>query len=278
MSKKRINSKRKKKTSDNKTKLKKAGVILFIIVLMGLTIYHYRVKLAYYFSFKSPHAEFHSRVDTKKRIDNILAIHYDKTFGIDVSEYQGEINWHQLKKIDSTVLIQFVLIRATAGKNKVDKKFHYNFESAKNKNFIRGAYHYYRPNENSIRQAQLFIKTVQLEKGDLPPVLDIENLPKTQSIDSLKVGLKRWLNVIENHYKVKPIIYTGENYYDNFLKNDFQDYTFWIANYSKTFHQLEPDYKFWQFTESAKVKGINHKVDLNVFNGNKNQLEKILIK
>ena len=111
----------------------------------------------------------------------------------------------------------------------------------------------------------------------MPPVLDIENIPKRQSMDSLKVGLKRWLNAVEKHFKVKPIIYTGENYYYSFLKNDFDDYPFWIANYSKIIPEIDDNWRFWQFTESAKIDGINHAVDVNIFNGNKSQLKKLLI-
>ena len=142
---------------------------------------------------------------------------------------------------------------------------------------IRGAYHYYRPNENSLEQAKLFIKTVRLKKGDLPPVLDIEKLPKGQSLDSLKIGLRRWLNAVEVHYKVKPIIYTGEKYYDDFLKEDFSDYLFWIANYNFYREKIEEDWLFWQFTEKASVSGIKGNVDVNIFNGDVEQLRFITI-
>ena len=142
---------------------------------------------------------------------------------------------------------------------------------------IRGAYHYYRPNENSLEQAALFIKTVRLQKGDLPPVLDIEKLPKNQSMTNLKKGLRRWLQAIENHYKVKPIIYTGEKYYDDFLKEEFSDYLFWIANYNFYREEIQDDWLFWQFTERAAVPGIEGNVDVNIYNGDLQQLQFITI-
>ena len=142
---------------------------------------------------------------------------------------------------------------------------------------IRGAYHYYRPNENSLEQAELFIKTVRLQKGDLPPVLDIEKLPKNQSMTNLKKGLRRWLQAIENHYKVKPIIYTGEKYYDDFLKEEFSDYLFWIANYNFYREEIQDDWLFWQFTERAAVPGIEGNVDVNIYNGDLQQLQFITI-
>ena len=142
---------------------------------------------------------------------------------------------------------------------------------------IRGAYHYYRPNENSLEQAALFIKTVKLQKGDLPPVLDIEKLPKNQSIANLKLGLRRWLRAVESHYGVKPIIYSGERYYDDFLKEEFSDYLFWIANYNFYREQIGSDWLFWQFTEKASIPGINGNVDVNIYNGDLQQLQFITV-
>ena len=79
----------------------------------------------------------------------------------------------------------------------------------------------------------------------MPPVLDIEKLPKNQSKDSLKVGLKRWLEKVDAHYKLKPIIYTGENYYNEFLKDEFTEYLFWIANYNFFVKEIKDDWLFW---------------------------------
>jgi len=173
--------------------------------------------------------------------------------------------------------VQFVFIRATAGNDRVDRQFKRNWEGAKENKIMRGAYHYYRPNENSIEQADLFIKTVKLQKGDLPPVLDIEKLPKNQSLDSLKKGLKRWLTKVEKHYQVRPIIYSGERYYSDFLKEEFGEYLFWIANYNFYREKIEDDWLFWQFTEKASLPGIKHRVDVNIYNGDIEQLQFITV-
>ena len=173
--------------------------------------------------------------------------------------------------------IQFVFIRATAGNDRVDRQFKRNWEGAKENKIMRGAYHYYRPNENSIEQADLFIKTVKLKKGDLPPVLDIEKLPKNQPLDSLKKGLKRWLAKVEKHYQVRPIIYSGERYYSDFLKEEFSEYLFWIANYNFYREKIEDDWLFWQFTEKASLPGIKHRVDVNIYNGDLEQLHFITV-
>lgn len=251
-------------------------IISLLIILFSFGIYHYRIAILYYFSFKTDKVLKEDKV-AQARIYQILKAHKELTFGFDVSQYQGEIDWEQIHSVENKFPLHFVLIRATAGNNKEDSEFDDNWKAAKEHHFIRGAYHYYRPNENSIEQAENFIKTVTLQKGDLPPVLDIEQLPKEQSIDSLKVGLKRWLKKIDEHYKVKPIIYTGEKYYEDFLKEEFKGYAFWVANYNFFVENIKEDWLFWQFTEKATLKGINERVDLNIYNGTPKMLEYLTI-
>ena len=249
-------------------------------LLLSFTVYHYKSGLAYYFSFKSDKVvldETEAKRVSDVRNYQVLEKHEGKSIGLDVSEYQEKIRWSYVDTLENKYPLHFVFIRATVGKDRKDHQFNRNWLGAKDNKMIRGAYHYYRPNENSLEQAALFIKTVQLQKGDLPPVLDIEKLPKNQSITNLKLGLKRWLTAIEAHYGVKPIIYTGERYYDDFLKEEFSDYLFWIANYNFYREEIAEDWLFWQFTEKASVPGIKGNVDINIFNGDLQQLRYITV-
>jgi lysozyme len=254
------------------TKFTIISLLLFSILF---AVYHYRNAILYYFSFKTDKILKQNKLDGA-RIYQVLKDHDDKVIGFDVSEYQGTINWSEVDSIEKYKLY-YVFIRATAGSDRIDSNFNENWREARETKLIQGAYHYYRPNENSIEQAKNFIKTVKLRKGDLPPVLDIEKLPETQSIDSLKIGLKRWVDFVGKHYKVKPIIYSGEKYYEDFLKDEFEDYTFWIANYNPWRETSDDDWMFWQFTEKAVIKGINQKVDLNIYNGSLNSLNNFTI-
>ena len=254
-------------------------VAFFIVLMLGLG-YHYRNGLSYYFGFKSDKISRANR--EAKRISDVrnfqvLEKHQGKSIGIDVSEYQGEISWSYVDTLENKHPLHYVFIRATVGKDRKDRKFEKNWLGAKENKMIRGAYHYYRPNENSLEQAELFIKTVTLQKGDLPPVLDIEKLPKNQSIANLKLGLKRWLHAVESHYGVKPIIYSGESYYEDFLKEEFGDYLFWIANYNFYREEIAEDWLFWQFTEKASVPGIKGNVDVNIYKGDLQQLQFITV-
>ena len=196
-----------------------------------------------------------------------------KVYGIDVSEYQGTIKWTEVSHIFGEHKIYFTFIRATAGNDKVDTKFTTNWKEIKNTNILRGAYHYYRPNENSIEQANNFIKTVKLSKGDLPPVLDIEKISSIQSLKNLKKGLKKWLNKVEKHYGVKPIIYSGSSYFTDYLKTEFSNYNLWIANYNRTKVPIKHDWKIWQYSDKGRVKGVKGKVDINVFDGKIEELK-----
>ncbi len=202
----------------------------------------------------------------------------DFLYGIDVSEYQGSINWSQVADLEKDYKISFVMIRSTAGNNHRDRYFTSNWRDAKKNGLTRAAYHYYRPNENSIEQAQFFIKNVQLSQGDLPPIIDIEELSNVQSVNSLISGVSTWVKIVEEHYGVRPIIYSGAYFYKKHLLGNFPKHILWVANYNKIKEPLrEFPWSFWQYTDKGKVLGIKGPVDLDVFKGNSNQLKKLLL-
>ncbi len=256
--------------------------ILLPIFIVGFlyAVWYYRYAL-YYVAFQQIEKKDGIKVSSitnQFRIYDVLQHHKGGVYGIDISHYQGEIDWNEVQKVQDSFPISFVFIRATAGTVKVDRRYTDNWLNSKKKGFIRGAYHYYRPDENSILQANNFINNVKLEKGDLPPVLDIEDVPRLQSVDNLKKGLRRWLNRVERHYGVKPIIYSGESFYNTHLYKDFSGYTFWIANYNFYVENIDEDWCFWQFTDKGSVQGINEFVDVNVYNGDKKKLLQLVKK
>jgi lysozyme len=253
---------------------------LFLLLCSIVFVYHKKDMFLYYLGFKTKNNELtaNQRKLEDKRINDIIANHEGKIFGIDVSQYQGTIDWENLEAIEEQFEIKFVVVRATAGSKKVDRNFKKNWRNLSSTVYIQGAYHYYRPDENSTDQANNFIKNVKLRKGHLPPILDIEKMPKGQSMEKLKEGLQNWLTLVEKQYGVKPIIYTGEKYFEDFLQDDFPNYKFWIANYNPWKEKIEDNYLMWQFTEKAQLHGINELVDVNVFNGNVADLKKVCIK
>ena len=110
--------------------------------------------------------------------------------------------------------------------------------------------------------------------GDLPPVLDFEvtnGLSKTTIISQLQT----WLDLVEKHYKIRPIIYTNQKLYFQYLLNDFKDYPIWMARYNTAEPILlsKKEWSFWQYGNRGSVKGIEGFVDLNVFKGTLLELE-----
>lgn len=256
-------------------------VLGFVVVIGSLVGYQYRNQI--YRILKNQELVPSSRNPTKRmslhdiRNRKILENHLDKIFGIDISHYQSNINWRDVQWIYDDFPIHFVIVRSTMGISDKDLTYRNNWSDLHNGRFIRGAYHYYRPDEPSTEQAQNFINTVTLKNGDLPPILDIEKLPRNQSLNQLKVGLRNWIDMVERHYGVKPIIYSGQHYYENYLFPEFNDCVIWIANYNAWITDPKPNWAMWQFSEKGQVEGIQGHVDLNVFNGDLEDLNQLRI-
>lgn len=195
--------------------------------------------------------------------------------GIDVSHYQKEIDFKALKNDE---FVDFVFVKATEGITFKDHKFQHNWKQLKAVKLPRGAYHFYRPNRKAKSQALSFIKSVKLEAGDLPPVLDLEETDNRSKKIILK-GVKIWLETIEKHYKVKPIIYVNQDFYFNYIEGNFDDYPIWLAVYRWGKPDVEAgDWKFWQYTDRGHISGIRGRVDRNVFYGNRRDFEQLLVK
>ena len=200
--------------------------------------------------------------------------------GIDISHYQGTINWEVLRNqgmIDKCP-IRFIMIKATEGSTRVDSKFQENFEQALEYGFTRGVYHFYSVHSSAEQQARFFINTVKLQKGDLPPVLDVEHKPKSQTDEEFKKSVLQWLNMVEHHYQVKPIIYTYYKFKMQYLSDEvFDQYPYWIAHYYVDSVAYKGAWKFWQYTDVGKLPGIKGHVDFNIYNGSYYDLRQLTI-
>lgn len=199
--------------------------------------------------------------------------------GIDISHHQGDINWELLgtTRLADTPL-SFIFIKATEGGDHKDNLFDSNFAQAAESGFIRGAYHFYNPATDPIRQADFFISTVTLTAGDLPPVIDIEVKPSRQQLSVFYAQLSTFLYRLEAHYGVAPIIYTSYKYKERYLSESlFDRFPLWIAHYHVDKLEYKGNWAFWQHTDRAVIPGIPEKTDLNVFNGTLRDLQKLTI-
>ena len=232
----------------------------------------------FYFFFIKPYAYRWKPCLNKKEYGVCIPCGYE-VHGIDISHYQGVIDWAQLKlNQDNDFPLHFVFMKATEGGDHSDDTFHRNFNDARRYGFIRGAYHYFIPNTDALKQANFFIKTVKLDSGDLPPVLDVETTGRRSKKD-LQRDLKRWLNRVESYYGVKPILYTSYKFKLNYLDDPaFSAYPYWIAHYYVDSVKYQGRWSFWQHTDVGTVGGIDKDVDLNVFNGSLDDLLKMTVK
>ncbi len=204
-----------------------------------------------------------------------------KVHGIDISRYQPDVNWNKLKAVDvdkDTITFQFTFIKATEGIFWEDPLFKDNWDNAQEHHIIRGAYHYFKPASSPKMQAINFINSVDLKRGDLPPVVDIEET-QGRSKKELVNSLKQFVLAIEEHYKVKPIIYSNISFIEDYLADDFGSYSFWVAHFYVDELKISNDinWLFWQHHDKAHLLNSSSNFDVNVFKGNKTELKKILV-
>ncbi|RMF00074.1 MAG: glycoside hydrolase family 25 protein [Bacteroidetes bacterium] len=210
---------------------------------------------------------FACQEDTLRRMD--YPIH-----GIDVSRYQASIDWPRVAAQD----MHFVFMKATEGGDHCDEHFPSNWWGSRRVGLLRGAYHFFRPQTPAKQQAEHYIATVYLRAGDLPPALDVEVTDGLAAPDLVR-EVQSWLTLVEQHYGVRPILYTNLKFYNKYLAGHFADYPLWLARY----HSRPPQtadgqaWHFWQYGDRGRLDGIDGYVDFNVFYGNWADLEALCV-
>ncbi len=187
--------------------------------------------------------------------------------GIDISHFQGTVDWAKVKSAGSA----FAFTKATEGLNTVDAMFSTNWPAMKEAGLLRGAYHFFHASEDATDQANHFMQIVQLEPGDLPPVLDLESGGLDgQSGSTLVEGAATWLGLVQQQTGFTPMIYVSPSFANEYLESKFGAYPLWVAEYGvsepKTTNGWET-WTFWQHSQSGTMSGVNGSVDLDTFNG-----------
>ena len=194
--------------------------------------------------------------------------------GIDVSSHQGDINWEKVTANDD---IRFAYIKATEGETYQSPHYVYNVEQAQRCNLLVGSYHYLSTTSSIQQQFDNFVRTVGQIRQDLIPMIDVEDRgewSRSQLIDSLTV----LANLMETHFKKKPMIYSTMDFYNQNLSPQFNKYPLYIGRYSNTKPNIswEGDYTIWQFSEDGIMAGINVYVDLCRFHPDHDLAELLL--
>lgn len=186
--------------------------------------------------------------------------------GIDVSKYQGVVDWPAVQKAG----VGFAFIRVSDGLDSPDEHFAANWAGAHAVGLLRGAYQYFRPSEDAAAQAGLFLKAVmRLRPGDLPPVLDVETLDDLPPKDVVR-QIRTWLSIVAKRTGRTPILYTNGSTWTALGAPDMSAYLLWMARWEA---QCPPPlagfarWHFWQYANDGQVDGIEGAVDLDWFNG-----------
>jgi len=185
--------------------------------------------------------------------------------GIDVSHYQGTVDWPQVKATG----IQFAFAKATEGVTLLDSEFATNWAGMKAAGLLRGAYHFFEPNDDAGQQATFFLDTVQLESGDLPPVLDVETAAATGA--DLWQGVQTWLDQVETATGVRPILYLNKSFAnENAAPASLAAYPLWLAQYEVEIPTLPTGWTtwlLWQYSQTGTIDGVSGSVDFDQLNG-----------
>lgn len=202
--------------------------------------------------------------------------------GVDVSSYQGLIDWDVL----ASQGIDFAFIKATEGSSFTDPRFVDNIRDAQQTGLRIGAYHFFSYDSGGRTQAANYIAAVERFDRMLPPVVDVEfygdkeRHPPDKA--AVRAELQEMLHLLEEHYGLRPILYSTGKAYRLYLADDFAGYDIWIRDILTTPHL--PDgrsWTFWQYTDRARLKGYHGKedhIDVNVFHGSREEFEKYAVR
>ncbi|OYT11878.1 MAG: hypothetical protein B6I18_02610 [Bacteroidetes bacterium 4572_112] len=266
--------------SKKKLKLKNWLIIIILSVILLLAFGYifkrpiiYYSKILYHIIIPSEQYEAVASSNTKTNLYSKVQVPSGEVYGIDISRYQGVINWKVLSAFEFKYhKIDFMYIKATESTDWVDKRYKLNWKNAHKYGYIRGAYHFFDPDVDSKSQMDNFFSKVTLKKGDLPPMLDVEKESKITTSEYRKKVME-CLQMMEVHYGMRPMLYTHQSFYDSyFAANEFSGYSLWISRLKQS-KPKQKNWVIWQFSHHAVVPGIDEYVDFNVFNGSLNDFK-----
>lgn len=218
---------------------------------------------------------------TKRIKINTLWANQYPVQGIDVSHYQGDIDWKKIAEQG----IDFAYIKATEGSSSIDEKFAVNWQAAAETKMLIGAYHFFSFDSAGKTQAENFIGTVGALDGKLLPAVDVEyygnkeqNPPDKEQVIT---ELTDMLLLLEQEYGVKPMIYTTYKVYYKYLEGEFEEYPLWIRDvYLTPDIFVKNEWTLWQYSDTAVLDGYNgveKYIDRNVFVGSEDEFRKLAV-
>jgi lysozyme len=186
--------------------------------------------------------------------------------GIDVSYHQDTIEWGKVHRAG----IKFAFIRVSDSLTVDDPQFTRNWTEARTHRIARGAYQYFRPDQDALAQADKLIAAIANDKGELAPVIDVETTGGLRPKQIAK-QVTLWIDRVRVRLGVEPIVYTSPDFWrDEVGGADLSSQPLWVAHYTKDCPRVPSPWTrwtFWQYSKSGRVPGIKGPVDLDVYQG-----------
>ena len=195
--------------------------------------------------------------------------------GIDVSNWQGSINWSKVAGAGYT----FAFAKATEATNYTDPTYARNRSGSEGQGLAFGAYHFARPGGTSratvttsaVAQADYFVDVASPQPGELPPVLDLEVTGKLGPV-LLELWAQTWLDEVYARTGVRGFVYTSPDFWKSKLGDSTAvaaaGYRLWIAHWTSGSAPTVPaqnwngaGWTFWQWTNGSSVPGIGGRTD-----------------
>jgi lysozyme len=200
--------------------------------------------------------------------------------GIDISRWQGDIDWFEVKRAKTA----FVYMKATEGADHLDERFAQNWEGARRAGVPRGAYHFMYWCRPADEQAAWFRKNVPADADALPPVLDIEwnahskTCPSRIEPELARKKIAIMLKAMREHTGKKPVIYTDITFHADVLEGLHNDHDYWLRSVAAVPEERYSSrkWKIWQFTTTGRVPGIKGAVDRNAYAGSRQDWNRYL--
>ncbi len=201
-------------------------------------------------------AQLPDNVKTQLRQPSQTPVH-----GIDVSHYQGSIDWPAVAAAN----IDFAYVKATDGITYTDPAFDTNVASAAGTQLKLGAYHFFEADDDPQQQLANFLNAIKGKPLSLVPMVDVE-VTDNQPASQIKRRLTQFLQQLEQATGCTPLIYSYRSFWQTNIGPDFNRYPFWLADYAAKPSPPEgvKNWQIWQYSEQGKVAGIEHPVDMDV--------------
>lgn len=224
----------------------------------------------------------------------------NRVYGIDISKHQHVfgrrtqgIDWDALRitrlgPVNPALIqngradypVSFIYIKATQGIRITNAFYARDVKDARARAYPVGAYHFFSPIDGA-RQATYFLKVAAPRRGDLPPMLDVElsdrQIREMGGPQAMFREVMAWMRVVERHCGVRPVLYVGQYFVNKYMEHapaELQAYKVWIARYGE--YKPYVHLLYWQLSAQGRVSGIRGDVDIDVFNGTKEQFQEYL--